>query len=190
MWHPTTSLAEFFTDLSKQSRCFRPIIPAFEGQPFATREIRYRAGHWASCCLLCKAPADSKLMGTHRPLCEILKDEQLELAQTASERRPCLSGSSICVGVVPDSFKSWRLSEIYVVKAFLLCSVSSIPTGKAFSLLLAGRLPRCVLGRTVQGAETHFQSFGSIHTKKVRQLDLKAMGKSSQIMFLIPLRWQ
>lgn len=119
-------------------------------------------------------------MGIHRPLCEILKDKQLKLAQTASKRRPCLSGSSICVGVVPNSFKSWRLSEIYVLKTSSLCSVSSIPTGKAFSLLLAGKLPRCVLERTVQGAETHFQSFGSIHTKKVRQLELKAMGKSSQ----------
>lgn len=74
---------------------------ALEGQPSATHEVRYGAGHLASCCLCCKGSGDSglmrlkggdswedgfstKLITILSTLYETLIDKQLELAQTAS----------------------------------------------------------------------------------------------------------
>lgn len=99
MWHQTTHLAESLTDLSKQSRCFSPVVAALEGLPFATREASPGLGTRRRVVLLCKAPADSvlqlgswadrfntKLIGIQRTLLETLKDKQRELVQTeASE---------------------------------------------------------------------------------------------------------
>lgn len=78
-----------------------PIAAALEGQPSATHEVRYRAGHLASHCLCCKGSRDSglmrlkggdswedgfstKLITIRKTLYEALIDKQLELAQTAS----------------------------------------------------------------------------------------------------------
>lgn len=153
-------------DLSKQSRCFGPRRAA----PAAGTGSRYPAGPWVRVLQLCKAPADPVLRrwreGTadgdsQNPVWD-LKTQ----ARTANEAPP-LPVSYACVGTVPDSFKSWRRSKIYILQASFLCSVFlASPLVNGVSPFLAGRLPWCVLERTVQGAKTLlFQNFSSMHTK-------------------------